>query len=471
MNESIESSGSNLSFSALPLPAAQLDNLARLGFERMTPIQAHSLPSILQGRDVIAQARTGSGKTAAFGIGLLHTLRVREFRIQALVLCPTRELADQVAKDIRQLARFQHNVKVLALCGGVPIGPQIGSLEHGAHIVVGTPGRIQDHLRRATLDLSHVRTLVLDEADRMLDMGFNDAITEVVARLPAQRQTLLFSATYPDSIEALSASLQRDPVSIDVEVAHDELSIDQIFFEVQGDRDDALVDLLRHYRPASCVIFCNTKLQCASVAEALRKQGFKALALHGDLEQRERDEVLVRFANKSVPILIATDVAARGLDIKDLAAVINYELTRDPEVHVHRIGRTGRAGGEGLALSLFTPAEARRVAAIETYQKSPVVLGELAGLRAELQGGESVAKVAAMATICIDAGRKDKIRPGDILGALTAAGGIEGTAVGKIDLADHQAYVAVAADQVEQALRCLARGKIKGRSVRARRVD
>jgi ATP-independent RNA helicase DbpA len=458
---------SNLSFSALPLPAAQLDNLARLGFERMTPIQAHSLPSILQGRDVIAQAKTGSGKTAAFGIGLLNALRVREFRIQALVLCPTRELADQVAKDIRQLARFQHNIKVLALCGGTPIGPQIGSLEHGAHIIVGTPGRIQDHLRRATLDLSHVQTLVLDEADRMLDMGFNEAITEVVERLPAQRQTLLFSATYPDTIEALSASLQRDPVSVDVEAAHDEPLIQQVFFEVTGAREDALIALLEHYRPASCVVFCNTKVQCAEVADALRKRGLKALALHGDLEQRERDEVLVRFSNKSVPILIATDVAARGLDIKDLAAVINYELTRDAEVHIHRIGRTGRAGGEGLALSLFTPAEARRVAAIEAYQKKPVVLGELA----ELLAGKSAAPVAAMATICIDAGRKDKIRPGDILGALTAEGGIEGAAVGKIDLADRQAYVAVASDQVEQALRCLARGKIKGRSVRARRVD
>jgi ATP-dependent RNA helicase DbpA len=468
MSEPIVPSDSNLSFSVLPLPAAQLDNLASLGFERMTPIQAHSLPSILQGRDVIAQARTGSGKTAAFGIGLLNSLRVREFRIQALVLCPTRELADQVAKDIRQLARFQHNVKVLTLCGGVSIGPQIGSLEHGAHIVVGTPGRIQDHLRRATLDLAHVHTLVLDEADRMLDMGFNDAITAIVEQLSPQRQTLLFSATFPDSIEALSASLQRDPVSIDVKPEHHELKIQQIFFEVTGARETALVALLEHYRPASCVVFCNTKVQCAEVAEALRERGLRALALHGDLEQRERDEVLVRFANKSVPILIATDVAARGLDIKDLAAVINFELTRDPEVHVHRIGRTGRAGEEGLALSLFTPAEARRVSAIEAYQRSPVVFGELADLRADK---EAAPLVAAMATICIDAGRKDKIRPGDILGALTAADGIKGSDVGKIDVADHQAYVAVARDQVDQALRCLSRGKIKGRSVRARRVD
>lgn len=301
----------------------------------------------------------------------------------------------------------------------------------------------------------------------MLDMGFSDAIAAIVERLPSQRQTLLFSATYPESIETLSATLQREPVAVDVEPAHDERQIRQLFFEVTGERPAALIALLEHYRPASCVVFCNTKVQCGEVATALRERGLAALALHGDLEQRERDEVLVRFANGSVPILIATDVAARGLDIKDLAAVINYELTRDPEVHVHRIGRTGRAGGEGLALSLFAPAEARRVSAIETYQKRPVVFGELPQPRAVAAS----APAPAMATICIDAGRKDKIRPGDILGALTAAGGIAGSAVGKIDLADHQAYVAIARDQVDHALRCLAGGRIKGRSVRARRVD
>ncbi|MFT3929640.1 MAG: ATP-dependent RNA helicase DbpA [Spongiibacteraceae bacterium] len=453
-------------FTALPLPAAMLDNLTSLGFTEMTPIQAQSLPWILQNRDLIGKAKTGSGKTAAFGIGLLCKLNVKEFRIQSLVLCPTRELANQVGKDIRQLARYQHNIKVLTLCGGVSIGRQIGSLEHGAHIIVGTPGRIQDHLRKGTLDLQHVHTLVLDEADRMLDMGFADAIKAIISVVPKQRQTLLFSATYPDEIKAMSASIQRDPAEISVAATHSESQIQQIFYEVDGKRSRALIALLEHHRPASAVIFCNTKVQCQEVADALQQRGFAALALHGDMEQKERDQVLVRFANKSVPILVATDVAARGLDIKDLAAVINYEVSRDPEVHIHRIGRTGRAGNEGLALSLFTREESGRVGAIETFQKRPVVLGQLDALRAS----DNVEIAAAMVTIQIDAGRKDKVRAGDILGALTGPCGIPGSAVGKIDISDFHAYVAIASDSANQALQCLANGKIKGRSFKVRKM-
>jgi ATP-independent RNA helicase DbpA len=460
-------SDTDLSFAALPLPPALLDNLTSLGFTQMTPIQAQSLPPILQNRDLIGKANTGSGKTAAFGIGLLNKLKVREFRIQGLVLCPTRELADQVGKDIRQLARFQHNIKVLTLCGGVSIGRQIGSLEHGAHIIVGTPGRIQDHLRKGTLDLQHVHTLVLDEADRMLDMGFFDAITAIIGELPKQRQTLLFSATYPDAIKAISASVQRDPIEVSVAAAPSAKKIEQVFFEIEPSfRSRALIKLLEHYRPESAAIFCNTKVQCQEVADALQQRGFAALALHGDMEQKDRDQVLVRFANKSMPFLVATDVAARGLDIKDLAAVINYELSRDPEVHIHRIGRTGRAGKEGLALSLYSAAESRRVAAIETYQKNPVTVGDLDALRAN----NDVELAASMVTICIDAGRKDKVRAGDILGALTGAGGIAGSAVGKIDIADFHAYVAVASEHVNQALQCLANGKIKGRTFKVRKL-
>jgi len=467
MTNQSSTTGISAQFAALSLPPAMLDNLTSLGFTQMTPIQAQSLPPILQNRDLIGKAKTGSGKTAAFGVGLLCKLNVREFRIQALVLCPTRELADQVGKDIRQLARFQHNIKVLTLCGGVSIGRQIGSLEHGAHIIVGTPGRIQDHLRKNTLDLQHVQTLVLDEADRMLDMGFADAIAAIIGELPKQRQTLLFSATYPDSIKAMSASIQRDPIEVSVESTHSEAQIQQVFFEVEpAARSRALIKLLEHYRPDSAAIFCNTKVQCQEVADALQQRGFAALALHGDMEQKERDQVLVRFANKSTPLLVATDVAARGLDIKDLAAVINYELSRDPEVHIHRIGRTGRAGNAGLALSLYAPAEARRVAAIEAYQKSPIALGELDKLRAN----NDIELAAPMVTICIDAGRKDKVRAGDILGALTGPGGIDGGAVGKIDISDFHAYVAIASEHVNQALQCLAHGKIKGRSFKVRKV-
>jgi ATP-independent RNA helicase DbpA len=455
-------------FSTLSLAPALLANLASLGYEAMTPIQAASLPVALAGRDLIAKAKTGSGKTAAFGISLLARLDVAKFRVQALVLCPTRELADQVGKELRRLARFTHNVKVLTLCGGVPLGPQLGSLEHGAHIVVGTPGRIQEHLRKGSLQLDQLATLVLDEADRMLDMGFQDSIDDIIAQTPATRQTLLFSATYPDAIRQLSAALQREPVTVSVDTSHGAAAIRQLFFEIDnGRRLPALLALLARHRPESCVIFCNTKQQCQDIATALQGHGVTALALHGDLEQRERDQVLVRFANNSCPVLVATDVAARGLDIKDLAAVINFELPRDPEVHVHRIGRTGRAGREGLALSLYTAAESARLAAIERYQNGTAELGQVDTPDAP----PKLVLTAPMATLCIDGGRKDKIRPGDILGALTGADGIAGTEVGKIDIFDFCAYVAVRRDAAGKALKCLADGKIKGRKFKARKIQ
>ncbi len=332
-------------FSSLPLSADLLANLDSLGYREMTPIQAQSLPLILQGHDLIAQAKTGSGKTAAFGLALLSPLNPRYFGCQALVLCPTRELADQVAKEIRRLARAADNIKVLTLCGGVPYGPQVASLEHGAHVVVGTPGRIQEHLRKGTLVLDGLNTLVLDEADRMLDMGFYDSIAEIIGQLPERRQTLLFSATYPDGIEKLAKTFMRDPRQVRVESLHADSQIEQRFFEIDPkQRMDAVVRLLQHFRPQSCVAFCQTRQQCRELADALKAQRISALALHGDLEQRERDQVLTVFANRSCNVLVATDVAARGLDIAALETVINVELARDPEVHIHRIGRSGRAG-------------------------------------------------------------------------------------------------------------------------------
>jgi ATP-independent RNA helicase DbpA len=385
-----------------------LQNLVSLGYDEMTPIQDHSLPLILAGTDVIAQAKTGSGKTAAFGIGLLSQLVVTSFRVQGLVLCPTRELADQVGKELRRLARFTDNIKILTLCGGVPFGPQLGSLEHGAHIVVGTPGRILDHLRRGSLDLKSLSMLVLDEADRMLDMGFQEDISTIVATTPSHRQTLLFSATYPESITAMSATVQQQPVTVKVEAVHDGGQIKQLFFPVDSkERLAAVARILGHYRPESTLVFCNTKKECQEVSDALTDRGFSALAIHGDLEQRERDQVLARFANKSVSILVATDVAARGIDIKELTAVINYELTRDPEVHIHRIGRTGRAGERGLAISLVTSAENRRAAAIEDYLGETVPRAELETLAMP----SSASLEAPMVTLCIDGGRKNKLRP------------------------------------------------------------
>jgi ATP-independent RNA helicase DbpA len=455
-------------FATLALNKSMLQNLDSLGYSEMTPIQAHSLPPILAGSDVIAQAKTGSGKTAAFGIGMLSRLDVTSFRVQGLVLCPTRELADQVGKELRRLARFTDNIKILTLCGGVPFGPQLGSLEHGAHIVVGTPGRILDHLRRGSLNLRSLRMLVLDEADRMLDMGFQEDLATIVEATPNRRQTLLFSATYPESIAAMSATVQRQPVTVKVEAVHDGGQIRQLFFLVENrERIAAVARILGHYHPESTLIFCNTKKDCQEVADTLTERGFSALAIHGDLEQRERDQVLARFANKSVSILVATDVAARGIDIKELTAVINYELTRDPEVHVHRIGRTGRAGEQGLALSLVTPADNRRAAAIEDYLGDTVPRVDLDTLAMP----SAVTLEAPMVTLCIDGGRKNKMRPGDILGALTGDAGIPAGEVGKINVFDFHTYVAIRQASANLAVARLRANKIKGRFFKIRKFS
>jgi ATP-independent RNA helicase DbpA len=454
-------------FSSLPLTPELLANIRSLDFQQMTAIQAHSLPAILKGKDLLAQAKTGSGKTAAFAIGVLHALETRTYRTQALVLCPTRELADQVSKEFRLLARAIPNTNILTLCGGKPLGPQLASLERNPHIVVGTPGRILKHLGKGTLKLDGLKTLILDEADRMLDMGFYEDIMRIIDRMPRNRQTLLFSATYPDAINDISHAIQRDPVDIRVESLHDNKKIQQVFYVIEkGERTTALVALLQHYRPESSLVFCNRKQQCQELADELWQQGFHAKALHGDLDQNERDQVLLQFANRSSSILIATDVAARGLDIKDLGAVINFELSPDPEIHIHRIGRTGRAGSEGLALSLFLASEHFRVEAIEEYQNRPVRIDKTSSLKTR----ENFKLSPPMITLCITGGRKDKIRAGDILGALTANTDLPGKQIGKIDIFDNLAYVAVERPVARQALKILSEDKIKGRMFRVRKL-
>ena len=459
---------SQTAFSSINLQADLLKNLSSLGYDSMTPIQAQSLPNILAGKDVIAQGKTGSGKTAAFGLGLLEKLHVKDYYVQSMVLCPTRELADQVAKEIRKLARTIHNIKVLTLCGGMPFGPQIGSLEHGAHIVVGTPGRIEEHLRKNTLKLNRLSTLVLDEADRMLEMGFQEALDAIIEQTPKERQTLLFSATFPDQIQSIAKRIMITPVMAKADSTHDDTSIQQHFYDV-GDNDErmtALRLLLLKHRPQSTVVFCNTKRETQEVADELRDYGFSALALHGDLEQRDRDQTLVRFANKSASILVATDVAARGLDIDSLDAVINYHVARDLEVHVHRIGRTGRAGSKGLACSLYSQKEHYKIGLLGEYLNR-VIESETLPPEHLLDKPIFWPK---MATLQIDGGKKRKIRPGDILGALTGENGIEGAEVGKIDVFDNCAYVAVSSDVVKLAHKKLSEGKLKGRSVRVRRI-
>ena len=454
-------------FSRLPLPDALLTNLDGLGYHEMTPIQAGALPPILDGRDLIGRARTGSGKTAAFGLGLLAALDVGTRQVQALVVCPTRELAEQAGREIRRLARGLPNVKLTTLCGGSPLQPQTVTLQHGTHIVVGTPGRILKHLQKGTLDLRLLRTLVLDEADRMLDMGFVDDILAIAAQCPAQRQTLLFSATWPESIEPVCSHLLNRPLTIDCRQVQAAPSIEQQFFEVaETSRNDALLRLLAHHRPEAALIFCNTRRQCSDVARLLQDQGQHALALHGDLPQRERNDVLVQFGNRSCNILVASDVAARGLDIDDLPLVINYQLSPEPATHTHRIGRTARAGKRGLALSLFTPAEAHRLAAIEEAAHDSVRITSIDSL----PPAENAQTGASMATLQIGGGRRDKLRPGDILGALTRDGGIPGESIGKIDIFDRHSCVAVARDATDIALRHLREGRIKGKRFRIQRL-
>ena len=448
-------------FASLPLKPPLLQALEVLAFSTMTPVQQAALPTVLAGGDVIAQARTGSGKTVAFGLGLLSRVDVGNNEVQALVLVPTRELADQVASELRRLARFVPNLRVVTLCGGVPVRTQVPSLQSPPHVVVGTPGRILDHLQRETLHIDRVRTLVLDEADRMLDMGFLPSIEDIVAGTSAKRQTLLFSATYPSEVRSLSTQFQRQPTSVTVDDGGTNKSdIEQLFFEVEpAQRLAALTQLLLAWQPESALVFCHTKNDVRDVTARLQKDGYGALALHGDLEQRERDEVVVRFANKSCTVLVATDVAARGLDIRDLAAVISWELPVDPDTHLHRIGRTGRAGKKGHAWALYTSKERSRLGAIEETT-GPVSFAPLP------VPTTSAPRPAPMRTLIVEGGRQDKLRPGDLLGALTGDLGLEGDVVGKIDITPRYTYVAIRRDVAESALSGLRGGKIKGRSFR-----
>lgn len=452
-------------FSSLSLHPATLQNLQQLGYEQMTPIQAASLPLTLRGQDLIAQASTGSGKTAAFGLPLLERLNQRWFAVQGLVLCPTRELADQVATEIRRLARAQENIKVVTVYGGVPSRNQIASLENGAHIVVGTPGRVMDLIERGALDISKLQTLVLDEADRMLDMGFYADIVTVVEQCPAQRQTLLFSATYPEGIAQLAQRFMREPQMVQVAAQHSAHKIAQRWYEVPARHKlDVVVQMLAHFRPETTIAFCNTKQQCREAVAALQGQGISALALFGELEQRERDEVLVQFANRSCSVLVATDVAARGLDIANLSAVINIDVTPDPEVHIHRIGRTGRGDAEGLALHLVDMEEMVHVAKIEQLQGRASEWFDVA----ELTPAPGGALLPPMMTIQLIGGRKEKIRAGDVMGAMCADFGYTREQIGKISVNDFSTYVAVDRRIAAEACAKLNAGRVKGKSVRAR---
>ncbi|MDD5202316.1 MAG: ATP-dependent RNA helicase DbpA [Sulfurimonas sp.] len=444
-------------FSSLPLTSEMVENLSALGYKEMTAIQVESLPYILEGKDVVAEAKTGSGKTAAFGIGVLSALDVKKFRVQSLVLTPTRELADQVARELRQIAKFAHNIKILTLCGGAAFGPQLGSLRHGAHIIVGTPGRILKHLSKNTLSLENLQTLVLDEADRMLDMGFIEEIEKVLEYAPKQRQTLLFSATYPAEILQLSASIQQDAVSIKTKSQEVANKVVERFYEVQKDaKIQTLVNIFSTFNPQNAIVFSNTKIEADEIAAKLQKSNNDALAIHGDLEQYDRNDVLVQFTNGSARVLVATDVAARGLDIKELSMVVNYDLPHSVETYTHRIGRTARAGAEGLAFTLYEPWEVEKV---EVYQNDERLFEEADRLKVT----NGFTMHPAFITLVIEGGKKDKLRAGDLLGALTGDAGLAGTSIGKIDIYEKQSYVAIEAKYANDAQKKLTNGKIKGK--------
>lgn len=451
---------SSLSFASLNIAPAQLKNLVLMGYEEMTAIQAEALPFALNGEDLIAQAKTGSGKTAAFGIPLLDNVNSLDTSVQALVVCPTRELSSQVAEELRRLAKYKENLKITVLCGGVSIGTQIKSLSHGSHVVVGTPGRLYDLLQKQHLDLSKAQTLVLDEADRMLEMGFKEQISDVIKFLPAQRQTMLFSATFPDDIVEISEQYQNEPQEIIVESHHARAVIDQQFYICQhNDKLPALVRLISANDFSQAMIFCNTKKLVAEVYQYLQDKGYSCLSLHGDMEQREREQVLIQFKHKSANFLVATDVAARGLDVEALPAVINYELPREQDTYVHRIGRTGRAGLEGVSLTIFTEKERFKLGKLG--QKLDQVF-EYESIDS-LPNNRIIPRKPEFVTLYISGGRKDKIRKGDILGALTKTANIEGKYIGQIDIAERSSYVAISFDQARNASSRLNQSKIKGR--------
>jgi len=472
---SVPVSAADGGFAALGLSATFCQVLAELGFATPTPVQAQTIPLLLAGRDLIGQSSTGSGKTAAFGLAILQKLNWGERRPQALILCPTRELCAQVARELRKLGRREAGLAVLILSGGQPIKPQLAALKRGVQVAVGTPGRALDHIVRGSLDLTGVATLVVDEADRMLEMGFGAEMEQILSRAPKPRQTVFFSATYPRSIDAMTKAHQHNPKRLTVAASDGPGARSRQLAYVVDDTDDnarldALLAILRTGPPESALVFCNFKATVARVEQALGAAGVSSASLHGNLEQRERDFVMAKFRNHSIRVLVATDVAARGLDIEGLDLVVNFELPFQPEIYVHRIGRTGRAGKAGLAVSLVGRQDRAKVKAIEAVVGSPLERQAAPSADRERAGADTPTPRSAdqagatMVTLYISGGRKDKLRPGDILGALTGeAGGFPGRDVGKIEIHERFSYVAIARGSAERAIERLGAGRIKGK--------
>ena len=464
-----------MSFASLGLSEALVRAIEAAGYTEPTPVQQRAIPAVLQGRDLMVAAQTGTGKTGGFALPILERLfpnghpdksqRHGPRQPRVLVLTPTRELAAQVHESFKVYAR---DLKFVSACifGGVGMNPQVQAMSRGVDVLVACPGRLLDLAGQGSVDLSHVEILVLDEADRMLDMGFAEAIDDIIGRIAKHHQTLLFSATYPDEIRAVSQRVQKDPVVVTVDAPSEQKpAIEQQFIEVDpAQKLDALAQLLAGERGEHALVFCNMRRDVDAVAQELDRRGFSALALHGDMEQRDRDEVLVRFANRSCAVLVATDVAARGLDIVALPLVLSYDVAHDPDTHTHRIGRTGRAGQTGLAITLCTSRERPKAANIEELNGAPL---PWRALKIAPPRGKTL-HLAPMKTLVIDAGRQDKLRPGDILGALTGDAGLDAKDIGKIDVFATRAYVAISRALANKALERLRAGRIKGRNFRVR---
>lgn len=449
-------------FQELALPDDVLNNLSSLGYTQMTPIQSASIPVILEQKDIIAKAKTGSGKTLAFALPLILKLKEKQHHPQALIIVPTRELCEQIAGQCKEIARYKSDVKVVTLYGGTSLTQQVASLEKGADILVGTPGRLLDHFSRETIHLGEIKTLILDEADRMLDMGFADDILKIVSNLPKQRQTLLFSATYPENIDKLTKIILKNPQEIKIDEAIKKIAIEEHIYKVDN-KDKALITTLQHYQPSLALVFCNTKIKTTEVSQMLHEKGFDVATLNGDLEQFERQEMLLQFANGSLPVLVATDLAARGLDIEAIDLVINYDTPMKTEDYTHRIGRTGRADKSGLAITLCDEYGLRKLNEIQPNLKTEDIDNLRPNKNFYLQG--------SVATICIDGGKRKKVRAGDILGTLCKDIGIEPKNIGKINVYDKNSYVAIDKSVIQKAFNGLKDGKIKNKKLRVWWLD
>ena len=444
------------------IPASLLETLNQLSFTTMSEIQEKAISPILEGHDILAQSKTGSGKTLAFGLPCIMRTDTNNYKPQTIIITPTRELADQIAVELRKIAAYKSNLKILTLYGGVPLRAQADSLAKGAHILIGTPGRIQDHLAKETLVLDSIKTLVLDEADRMLDMGFYDEIVKIGSNMPRAKQTLLFSATFPQNIEKLAKALLNQPKTIKVDTIIESAKIDEMVYET-SDKLKTLNILIQSYKPESLLIFCNTKAEVMSLTDTLAKRGHSVIDIHGDLDQRDRNESVIAFSNGSKRILVATDVASRGLDIKNIELVINYDLPFDQEVYTHRIGRTGRADATGMAISLLGSSEREKC----SYILSKAQKKELKDLRVDA----AFKMISSYDTLCLHGGKKTKLRAGDILGTLCKEIGIDPKMIGKINITDTKSYIAIHHTMIDKVLKALKQVKIKKKKYMAWILD